>query len=108
MPTGSLFLLAFLALSVLSVSSAKGAKWKLLNIGAILAGFGIGLLMGWAAGTWGRNAAIGADIAIPLAEGLGAVAALGTWRRNKVRDKAAKPNIITTEEAAPPLETSQS
>jgi hypothetical protein len=91
---GLLWLGALVGLTVLSVSTANGAKWKLINVGIILAGIGLGLLIGWAAGTWGRNDAIGADIALPLAICLGAVAALGSWRRNKMRDKKAV--VVTT------------
>ena len=74
----------------------------------ILAGIGLGLLLGWAAGIWGSSNAIGGEIAVPLAEGIGAAAALGSWRRNKMREKAAIQNVVTEADAAPPLETQSS
>jgi hypothetical protein len=85
-------LLALVALSVLAIASAKGMKWKLLNLLIILAFMGLGLLIGWGMGMWGKNMEIGALVAIPLACLLGAVGALGCWRRNKRRAKA---NIVT-------------
>jgi hypothetical protein len=107
MRTGSLFLIALAALSVLAVATAKDAKWKLLNFAIILAASTAGITVGWLAGVWGRSDAIGADIALPLATGFSAATAFGCWRRNKMRDKVTKPNIITPADAAPPLETTE-
>ena len=83
-PIGLLLLVAF---TVLAISTAKGPKWKIINIFIILGfmavGFGIGALLG----LWGGNMAIGGEAAVPLAELLGAVGGLGCWRRNTRRNK---------------------
>jgi predicted RND superfamily exporter protein len=82
-----LWLGAFLVLSVMAVVTARGIKWKLLNIAIILGFVAVGLGIGAAMGAWGGNMEIGGLAAVPLAVGLGAADALGCWRQNKMREK---------------------
>ena len=83
-------LLALLVLSVMAVVTAKPIKWKLLNITIVIGFMAAGLGIGAALGAWGQNMEIGGHVAVPLAILLGAVGALGCWRRNKMRDKATQ------------------
>ena|SRR5215475_7716630 len=71
---GGVWLLAMVGLSGIAIATAKGWKWKLINLGIILTFISAGLGIGFAAGAWGENGAIGALIAIPLATWFGASA----------------------------------
>jgi len=84
-----LWLLALVVLSIAAVATAKGV-WRLYNVGIILAFMLAGVGVGAAAGAWGHNATIGGHIAASLMLCLGAVGALGCWRRNNKRAKALK------------------
>ena len=76
-------------MAIAAVVTAKGAKWKLINLGVIVGLIFVGLLTGLVAGMWARNNALGVDIALPLAIMLGFVGGLGCYRRNNWREKRA-------------------
>ncbi|HKF53678.1 MAG TPA: hypothetical protein VKB26_15285 [Candidatus Acidoferrales bacterium] len=80
-------LLLLAAFAVLAVATSKGLKSKVLSILIIIGFMAVGLGIGFLLGRWGDNNVIGAEIAVPLSELLGAVGGLGCWRRNKWREK---------------------
>jgi hypothetical protein len=84
-PVGGLFLLLLIVLTVWAIFGAKGAKWKLLNLLIIVAFVGVGLGLGYLAGLWSSNMAIGAHFSVLLATLLGSAAAYVCLRRNGKR-----------------------
>jgi|SRR5882724_11157085 len=86
---GGVWLVAMIVLSYLAISTAKGSKWRLINLAIIIGAATFGFGLGAAAGAWGRNMEIGGMIAVTLATWFGITAALGCWRRNKLRDNAS-------------------
>jgi hypothetical protein len=92
---GSIWLLGLLLLSAMAVITAKGIKWKLINLAIILGFIGAGISIGAGLGAWGQNMAIGGELAVPLAICFGAVGALGCWRRNRIREKAMSSKELT-------------
>lgn len=90
---GPLWLVALLGLGGYAIWGAKTIKWKLINAGIILGTMATGFTVGYLAGIWGKNGALGAEIAIPLTVILGAVAGLGCIRRNMWRDKTTWPTL---------------
>jgi hypothetical protein len=84
-----IWLVALIVLSYLAISTAKGSKWRLTNLGIIVVAVAFGFGLGVAGGVWGKNMELGGMIAVPLATWLGIFIAIGCWRRNKMRDKAA-------------------
>ena len=77
--------LALIVLSGAAFVSARGAKWKTTNLGIIfgfmLAGFGIGFLIGRISG----DMSIGGHAAASLMLLLGCLAAVGCIVRNRLR-----------------------
>ena len=86
-PVGSLLLIALLVLSVWAIFGAN-RKWKLFNLLVIVAGMGFGLGLGFLAGLWSRNMAIGGELAVTFMSLFGAAAGYICLRRN-TRRKAA-------------------
>ena len=84
---GGLGLLLLLVLSAYAITTAKGTKWKLLNLLIIIAFMAAGIGIGIALGAWGGSMAIGGHAAAALSVLLGAVGALECARRNKRRAK---------------------
>jgi hypothetical protein len=66
---GAVWLLAMVAMTIAAVVTAKGAKWKLINLGIIVGLISLGLFTGLAAGLWARNNALGAYIALAIRHG---------------------------------------
>jgi hypothetical protein len=94
-----LSLIALLGLSIMAILSAKGIKWKLLNIIIILGCAAAVVGIGAAVGAWGGNMKIGGLVAMPLAICLGAVGAFGCWWRNKMQEKKS-PEVQAAERSA--------
>ena len=86
-PGASIVFLAFVAMSVAAIATAKGPKWRLINLGIILAFCLAGIGIGFIAAAWGQNSELGGHIASSLMILLGFVGALGCYRRNKRREK---------------------
>ena len=87
---GAIWLAALVGLGGYAIIGAKGVKWKLINLGIIVGLMASGMGLGLLAGMWGKNMAIGGEVAVPLAIALGAVGGLGCIRRNIMREKIAK------------------
>ena len=84
---GLLWIGVLFGLSLVACFGAKSPKWKLFNFLIIAAFITLGFCIGWAMGLWGRNMAIGGEVAVPLGMTLGVVGAIGCIRRNKMREK---------------------
>lgn len=76
-----LFVAALLLVEILTIMSTRGLKWRLVNLGIILAFTGLGFGIGYAA--------FGGLVRIPLAVSTGAAGAAGCSVWNKWRRKAA-------------------
>ena len=76
----------FAVLAIFSVTRAEG-KWKLWNSLIILASCGVGFGAAYLMGVWGRNMALGGELAIPATFVCGALAAVLCPRKKKVAAK---------------------
>jgi TPR repeat protein len=85
-PMGSMWLLVSVVLQIIAVTNAK-RKWRTL---AILAAWMLaGLILGCAAGAWGKNGELGALIAVPLMIWFGIAGAIGCIQRESKLKRAA-------------------
>jgi hypothetical protein len=89
-PVGSLLLMVLLVLSVWGIFAAEG-KWKLFNLLIIIAGIGFGLALGYLAGLWSANMALGGQLAATFGELFGGCAAYICVRRNTIRKAGVNP-----------------
>ncbi len=85
-----IWLAALILSSVFAIASARGVKWKLLNVVIILGCMGLGLGIGYAAGLGSENMGRAPNAALPLSMMFGIVGALGCVWLNGCRVTANK------------------
>lgn len=76
-------LAVFVALAAFAITRAEG-RWKIWNTLIIVGSCAVGFLAGFLAGVWGRNMAIGGQLAAPLTFAFGSLGAVFCPRKKSV------------------------
>jgi peptidoglycan/LPS O-acetylase OafA/YrhL len=80
----------FGVLVIFAVTKAEG-KWKVLNVLIVIGGCALGFGVGYLAGVWAQNMALGGELAVPISLAFGALAAVFAPRKKTDKPQPTPP-----------------